>query len=290
MRIAFIGAEASAGIPLALATAGHEITSLYGPGAGKTPTPLSWKHLESRLGMTCAFGAVTRQALEGIYRSRAELIICAGYPTRLDVRPGDPTPAVNVHPSPLPEGRGPAPIPWAIVTGRETTGVTIHEMVERFDAGPILLQRELKLSPRETSASLDSRSRRLAVDLAVELANGFETLWAGRTSQGPATYCRMPRRSDRTLDLRGSVEQMDRVLRAFTPGNILVPIEGREWVVFDAVCWPERHAHRPGALVARKGARRLLAASDGYLLLRSAVPERIARLRFAAGRITRFVR
>lgn len=289
MRIAFIGSGAYAAIPFALLQGGHEVTHLVGPRTS-VPTPITVAMVEAQSGLRWQARTVTRETIEEIQRSRPDYILCAGYPRRLDVRPNDPVPAVNYHPSPLPEGRGPAPIPWAILTGRQTTAVTFHEMVERFDAGPILLQRELPLSPRETSPSLDSRCRQLGAELAVELANHFETLWAGRRTQGPATYCRMPRRSGRTLDLHGPVEGIDRVLRAFTPGNIFVPVDGRRWVVFDAVCWPEAHGFAPGSLVASGGGKRLLAAEDGYVLLRSALPERAARLRLAAGNLKRFLR
>lgn len=289
MRIAFIGSEAYAALPFALLHAGHTITHLLGHRTSAA-TSVGPKQVETLSGLRWRDENVTRQTIEEVHRSRPDFILCAGYPQRLDVRPGDPVPAVNYHPSPLPEGRGPAPIPWAILTGRQATAVTFHEMVERFDAGPILLQREVAISPRETSPSLDSRCRQLGAELAVELANDFRTVWAGRREQGPGTYCRMPRRTDRTLDLQGSVEHIDRVLRAFTPGNIFICVDGRPWVVFDAVCWPEAHGFAPGSLVTPKGGTRLLAAADGYVLLRSALPEPIARLRLAAGNLKRFLR
>lgn len=289
MRIAFIGSEAFARIPLALIDAGHEVTHLLG-FASPTATPISRATVEAASGMRWDAHRVTRERLESIHRSNAELILCAGYPERLDIRPGDPVPAVNVHPSPLPEGRGPAPIPWAILSGRESTAVTFHEMVERFDAGPVLLQLPLAISPRETAPSLDSRCRKLAAEMAVQLAADFDRFWAARTAQGPATFCRLPRRLDRTLNLNGGVEAIDRVLRAFTPGNIFVHLHGRTWVVFDAVCWPEPHSFRPGGVVAVAGGDRLLAAADGFVLMRSALPERVARLRLAMGNLKRFVR
>lgn len=289
MRIAFVGSEAYAAMPFALLQAGHEITHLVGPRSS-VAAPVTRAMVEARAGLRWRSDPVTRETIEEMHRSRPDFMLCAGYPRRLDVRPGDPVPAVNYHPSPLPEGRGPAPIQWAILAGRQATAVTFHEMVERFDSGPILLQRELPLSPRETSPSLESRCRQLGAQLAVELTDGFETFWAGRREQGPGTYCRMPRRPDRTLDLHGPVQDIDRVLRAFTPGSIFVEVDGRPWVVFDAVCWPELHGFAPGSLVAPKGGKRLLAAADGYVLLRSALPERIARLRLAAGNLKRFLR
>ncbi len=290
MRVAFIGSEAFASVVLALHTDGHEITHIYTPGATSLPVRVRWDAVERACGLNVRRQLVGRAELELLHQSAAEVILCAGYPRRLPVRVGDPLPAVNIHPSPLPEGRGPRPFEWAILTGRETTAVTAHEMVERFDAGPILLQRAFPLGPRETTSSLEMRCTSISAELAVDLMRDFSALWDGRTPQAAGTFCRTPRRVDRTLNLMGSVDQIDRVLRAFSPGGVFVPIEGRTWVVFDAACWQERHSDVPGTVVALAPTGRLLAAADGYLLLRSALPEKLARLRFAAAKVKRFIR
>lgn len=47
---------------------------------------------------------------------------------------------INLHNSPLPRYRGMAPINWALKNGEETHGVTLHEVTERVDAGPVLDQ------------------------------------------------------------------------------------------------------------------------------------------------------
>jgi methionyl-tRNA formyltransferase len=58
-------------------------------------------------------------------------------PEVLALAPGG---SINVHASLLPELRGAAPVHWAILQGKKTTGVTVMRMVERMDAGPIILQ------------------------------------------------------------------------------------------------------------------------------------------------------
>ena len=52
-----------------------------------------------------------------------------------------PRHAINIHPSLLPEYRGPAPIQWAIANGETETGITILELSkDKFDRGDILMQ------------------------------------------------------------------------------------------------------------------------------------------------------
>ncbi len=62
--------------------------------------------------------------------------------------------ALNIHGSLLPDGRGGAPIHWAIINGKETTGISFMEMVDEMDAGDYYLQVSIKITPDETYDSL----------------------------------------------------------------------------------------------------------------------------------------
>jgi methionyl-tRNA formyltransferase len=54
---------------------------------------------------------------------------------------------LNIHNSPLPKYRGVSPINWALKNGERKHGVTIHEIVEAVDAGPIVAQLEYPIYP-----------------------------------------------------------------------------------------------------------------------------------------------
>ena len=68
---------------------------------------------------------------------------------------------INVHFSLLPKYRGAAPINWAIANGESETGVTIMQMDEGLDTGPILLQRATTIDENETAPELAARLSRL---------------------------------------------------------------------------------------------------------------------------------
>ena len=76
--------------------------------------------------------------------------------------------SLNVHASLLPRLRGAAPIHWAIVRGHEKSGVTVMRMVEEMDAGPILLQEEEPVGPRETMTELSIRLSEVGAVALVE--------------------------------------------------------------------------------------------------------------------------
>jgi methionyl-tRNA formyltransferase len=75
--------------------------------------------------------------------------------------------ALNVHPSLLPDNRGPDPLFWTFWRGDEATGVTIHLMEERFDAGPILAQRGEPVAEGMPEAALEARLAILGGELLV---------------------------------------------------------------------------------------------------------------------------
>jgi hypothetical protein len=70
------------------------------------------------------------------------------------------------------------------------------------------------------------------------------------------------------------------VARAFEPGGPLAVLGGRAHGVDRATVWTEEHGHRPGTLLRRSQGEALVAAADGYALLRL-VPAPSARRRAA---------
>ena len=75
---------------------------------------------------------------------------------------------VNVHPSLLPELRGAAPIEWALLNGDETTGVTIMQMDEELDAGPILHRLPHRIDPGTTGGELSDHLAEIGAQALVE--------------------------------------------------------------------------------------------------------------------------
>lgn len=67
--------------------------------------------------------------------------------------------AVGMHPSPLPVGRGRAPIPWSIIKGLKSTALTVFLLDAEVDSGPILFQKKLSIREAETSTSLYGKFR-----------------------------------------------------------------------------------------------------------------------------------
>jgi methionyl-tRNA formyltransferase len=62
--------------------------------------------------------------------------------------------SICFHPSLLPKYRGASAINWALIRGESVTGLTIFWVDKGIDTGPILLQKEVKVDPADTTGSL----------------------------------------------------------------------------------------------------------------------------------------
>jgi methionyl-tRNA formyltransferase len=126
---------------------------------------------------------------------------------------------VNVHASLLPRYRGAAPIQWAIARGERETGITLMQMEEGLDSGPILLQRACPILSSDTGESLAKRLSLLGGEL---LAEGLPKLERGELRAVPqeasqATLAPMLKREDARLDWRLPAQELHDRIRAFQP-------------------------------------------------------------------------
>jgi methionyl-tRNA formyltransferase len=123
---------------------------------------------------------------------------------------------LNVHPSALPAYRGPEPVYWAIADGAEETGITLHRAVPRFDAGPILAQRRVRLTGDETAGSL---TRRLCALGTGALGEAVASLLADDPGDlpDPSAGWYRPSVGHRRLDTAGSAAEAERMVRAGVP-------------------------------------------------------------------------
>jgi len=80
---------------------------------------------------------------------------------------------INLHPSLLPDYRGPAPEFWALYHDEEQTGWTAHVMTEEFDAGPIIDRWSIDIKSDETLHSLTRHLTDVGADIVIELLDQF---------------------------------------------------------------------------------------------------------------------
>jgi methionyl-tRNA formyltransferase len=126
--------------------------------------------------------------------------------------------AVNLHGSLLPRYRGRCPVNWVLINGERETGVTLHHMVAKADAGDIVGQRRVPIAEDDTAYTLYCKQTAAALDLMREM---YPRMCAGTAPRLPqdhsaATYFGGRRPADGAIDWRQSARQIFNLVRAVT--------------------------------------------------------------------------
>jgi methionyl-tRNA formyltransferase len=80
----------------------------------------------------------------------------------------------NVHYSLLPAYMGPFPVFWQIKNGEKNGGISIHQMDENFDTGPVFMQQEVVILPGETQGLYSAKLSAFSVNLIQEFISKIE--------------------------------------------------------------------------------------------------------------------
>ncbi|MCH2133855.1 MAG: bifunctional UDP-4-amino-4-deoxy-L-arabinose formyltransferase/UDP-glucuronic acid oxidase ArnA [Phycisphaerales bacterium] len=136
-----------------------------------------------------------------------------------------PDASYNLHGSLLPSYRGRAPVNWVLVNGETTTGVTLHHMVAKADAGDIVGQVPVTIDPADTARTLMGKVRDAAEELLRETIPQLRDGTATRIPQDESEATVYPRRTpeDGRIDWSMSAESVHNLVRAVTrpyPGAI----------------------------------------------------------------------
>jgi methionyl-tRNA formyltransferase len=126
---------------------------------------------------------------------------------------------INVHASLLPRYRGAAPIQWAILRGETVTGVTIMQMDEGMDTGPMLLQRSLGIRPGETYGELQERLAHLGAAALAEALDAMlrDDLHPQAQDEALATMAPKIDKELGSIDWQRAAEEIEHQVRAFNP-------------------------------------------------------------------------
>ncbi len=126
---------------------------------------------------------------------------------------------INIHASLLPRWRGAAPIHRAIEAGDAETGITIMQMDEGLDTGPMLMTRSVPILPSDTTGSLHDRLAALGAGCIVDT---LRLLAGGGLRPVPqpdagVTYAAKIGRAEAAIDWRRPAADIERAIRAFDP-------------------------------------------------------------------------
>jgi methionyl-tRNA formyltransferase len=179
-------------------------------------------------------------------------------------------PGFNMHGSLLPKYRGRVPVNWAIINGETETGATLHEMVEKPDAGRIVDQEAVPILPDDQAVDVfrkvtGAAGRVLARSLP-RLIDGSAVLRAQDLSAGSYFGGRRP--EDGRIDWRAPAKRIHDLVRAVAPPypGAFTDFEGKTLRVLRTRLLPARDGAGAPAFLHAQGGRCLAACADGGAL------------------------
>ncbi len=169
-----------------------------------------------------------------------DVMVVAAYGLILPRSTLDIKPCINIHGSLLPRWRGAAPIHRAIEADDAVTGVTIMQMEEGLDTGPMLLVERVHIGADDTTGSLHDKLAALGGAMIVDALRRMKVGDLPATVQPDAgvTYAAKISKEEAALDFTLPADVIARKVRAFNPfpgahaqvGGVTVKIWGAEAV------------------------------------------------------------
>ncbi len=175
---------------------------------------------------------------------------------------------MNLHASILPKYRGAAPIHWAIVRGERETGVSLMQMDEGMDTGPVYAIRKLTIGPDETAGELHDRLAELAAEMVRrDLADAVEgRLEAVPQDHAAASLAPMLTKEDGRVDWSLPAQRVHDHARGMTPWpGAHSELDGKRFKLLST-----RLADgdgEPGRVLAIDGPRAIIACGSGAIAL-----------------------
>jgi methionyl-tRNA formyltransferase len=184
----------------------------------------------------------------------AEMFIIAEYSYLLPIT--NVKYAINIHPTLLPAGRGPTPLPY-LIKHPEVAGVSLQKLTENFDCGDIILQSQLALSANETLTTLMIKVHLESAKLLQCFFGNAEKYYSDARAQVNASYWPRTEVSERILDFKMQISDIDEKVKCFGHMGLLIKLDQGLWtathietIAYEAVLQPGHVAFEDQSLLA----------------------------------------
>lgn len=227
LRIIFMGTpEFSVAALQALIESDHEVIAVYtqpprpkGRGHKVIPSPVD--HLASThdIPVYTPKSLKEAEAQEEFAALNADVAVVAAYGLILPkaVLDAPQYGCLNIHASLLPRWRGAAPIQYAIWQGDTQSGVTIMQMEEGLDTGPMLAKAVVPITSETTSGSLHDELAATGATLLLDVLKDIEGVEGEVQDDSESSYASMLSKDDGRIDWTQSASEIDRQIRALNP-------------------------------------------------------------------------
>jgi methionyl-tRNA formyltransferase len=192
---------------------------------------------------------------------------------------------IQYHPSLLPKHRGGSAINWAIINGETKTGITIFWPDGGIDTGPILLQKEVEISPDDTVGSLYfEKLFPLGIEALVENIEQIKKGIAPRIPQdeSQATYEGLCTEKDAIIDWSAPIDRVYNLIRGTNPQpGAITYFHGQTVKIFDAKPIYDIVGGTPGQIVNSRADGFAVSLKSGAILVQKVQTNKLPKIEAA---------
>jgi len=200
----------------AVRQAGHEIVAVF----TRAPKPIGRKQVLTPSPVHLWANEHDLKVHTSIkeYNYTPDMVVVVSYGVILGDNVLNSAPVINIHPSNLPQYRGPSPIRTAIFNGDKQSAVCLMQLVAELDAGPIFMRTPFEIGENDTNKTIEKRVSEIGAKMLVEYLNAPEK-YPRFAQTGDATYTRKFTGDDEIIDWSRGARAIHNQIRALGAGR-----------------------------------------------------------------------
>ncbi len=219
-------------------------------------------------GIPLYYGPWSRETIHMVKGLEADLLIAAAYSYRVPVVELYIKHCVNLHPSLLPMGRGPNPLPDLIATIPQYAGLSLHLMTRRFDDGPIIMQTPIAVDTGDGFDTLSMKMFMTAPKLMGDFLQSYPENLNNTQEQPAGEYWTSYSKVDRTVDWQMGVDEILAMHKKYGATGVIFPLgQNHKIEVCNVIGIKCDHGHEVGEIILNAGRYIYVTATDGILRL-----------------------
>ena len=213
----------------AVRCAGHDIIAVF----TRAPRPVGRKHILTPSPVQKWAETHRLPVYTNIrdYNFTPDMVVVVSYGVILRDNVLSSAPCVNIHPSQLPQYRGPSPIRTAIYNGDTHSAVCLMQMTRDLDSGDIYMCREFDIGENDTNADVEKRVSEIGSEILMEYLSN-PSAYVPTPQIGTPTYTRKFTGDDEIIDWRRTPREIHNQIRALGAGR--TKINGIDVKILDA--------------------------------------------------------
>lgn len=213
----------------AVRCAGHDIIAVF----TRAPRPVGRKHIltPSPVQKWAETHGLPVYTNIRDYNFTPDMVVVVSYGVILRDNVLSSAPCVNIHPSQLPQYRGPSPIRTAIYNGDTHSAVCLMQMTRDLDSGDVYMCREFDIGENDTNADVEKHVSEIGSEILMEYLSN-PSAYVPTPQIGTPTYTRKFTGDDEIIDWRRTPREIHNQIRALGAGR--TKINGIDVKILDA--------------------------------------------------------